>query len=123
MPPRFCRIMSAVIQLACACCGSLPKFRAEAWGVRIWEPSTKAMAEPWDQPKGSGMSQKLGTVAHIGDVLHTLGLPVDFAAAADDERWDAELDAETQLALSRTGRDVGTPIITFAPRWGVLLAR
>jgi 2-hydroxychromene-2-carboxylate isomerase len=75
----------------------------------------------WDQPKGSGMSQKLGTVAHIGDVLHTLGLPVDFATAADDERWDAELDAETQLALSRTGRDVGTPIITFAPPDGVSL--
>ena len=73
----------------------------------------------WDQPKGSGMSQKLGTVAHIGDVLHTLGLPVDFATAADDERWDAELDAETHLALSRTGRDVGTPIITLAPPDGV----
>ena len=80
------------------------------------------MAELLGSAQGSGMSQKLGTVAHIG-VLHTLGLPVDFATAADDERWDAELDAETQLALSRTGRDVGTPIITFAPRWGVLLAR
>jgi 2-hydroxychromene-2-carboxylate isomerase len=73
----------------------------------------------WDQPKGSGMSQKLGTVAHIGEVLRALGLPVAFAPAADDDRWDAELDAETQLALSRTGRDVGTPIITFAPPDGV----
>ena len=26
---------------------------------------------------------------------------------------DAELEAETELALERTGRDVGTPIITF----------
>jgi 2-hydroxychromene-2-carboxylate isomerase len=73
----------------------------------------------WDQPKGSGMSQKLGTVAHIGEVLHTIGLPVEFATAADDDRWDAELDAETELALSRTGRDVGTPIITFEPPHGV----
>jgi 2-hydroxychromene-2-carboxylate isomerase len=73
----------------------------------------------WDQPKGSGMSQKLGTVAHIGAVLHAIGLPSDYATAADDDRWDAELDAETQLALSRTGRDVGTPIITFAPPDGV----
>jgi len=73
----------------------------------------------WDEPKGSGMSRKLGTVAYIGDVLHTLGLPVEFATAADDPRWDAELDAETTLALSRTGRDVGTPIITFAPPDGV----
>ena len=42
-----------------------------------------------------------------------------FAPAADDDRWDAELDAATQLALSRTGRDVGTLIITFAPPDGV----
>jgi len=73
----------------------------------------------WDQPKGSGMSQKLGTVAHIGEVLRALGLPPALATAADDERWDAELDAETQCALSRTGPDVGTPIITFAPPDGV----
>jgi len=51
--------------------------------------------------------------------LHALGLPVEFATAADDPGWDAELDAETTLALSRTGGDVGTPIITFAPPDGV----
>jgi len=73
----------------------------------------------WDQPKGSGMSRKLGTVAHIADVLHAIGLPGEFATAADDNQWDAELEAETALALSRTGRDVGTPIITFAPPEGV----
>jgi hypothetical protein len=65
------------------------------------------------------MSQKLGTVAHIGEVLHAIGLPAAFAMAADDSSWDAELDAETELALSRTGRDVGTPIITFEPPNGV----
>jgi hypothetical protein len=65
------------------------------------------------------MSQKLGTVPHIGDVLHAIGLPAALATAADDERWDAEIDTETQLALSRTGPDVGTPIITFAPPNGV----
>jgi 2-hydroxychromene-2-carboxylate isomerase len=73
----------------------------------------------WDQPRGSGMSRKLGTVAHIAEVLRAIGLPETFATAADDPGWDAELDAETALALSRTGRDVGTPIITFAPPDGV----
>ena len=68
----------------------------------------------WDQEKGSGMRQKLGTVAHITAVLNAVGLPPECAAAADDPSWDAELDAETELALSRTGRNVGTPIITFA---------
>jgi hypothetical protein len=52
-------------------------------------------------------------------VLQAIGLPTEFATAADDTSWDAELDAETALALSRTGRDVGTPIITFAPPDGV----
>src|SRR4029453_8258235 len=65
------------------------------------------------------MSRKVGTVAHLGEVLHAIGLPAEFATAADDSSWDAELDAETELALSRTGRDVGTPIITFAPPDGV----
>jgi hypothetical protein len=73
----------------------------------------------FDQPKGSGMRRKLGTVAHIAKILNTVGLPTEFAAAADDTSWDAELDAETELALSRTGRDVGTPIITFQPPDGV----
>lgn len=73
----------------------------------------------FDQPKGSGMRRKLGTVAHIAEILNTVDLPTEFAAAADDPRWDAELDAETALALSRTGRDVGTPIITFQPPDGV----
>jgi hypothetical protein len=35
--------------------------------------------------------------------------------AADDEAHDPHLRADTELALSRTGRDVGTPILTFHP--------
>jgi hypothetical protein len=35
--------------------------------------------------------------------------------AADDDSHDEHLRAETELALSRTGRDVGTPILTFHP--------
>jgi 2-hydroxychromene-2-carboxylate isomerase len=73
----------------------------------------------FDQERGTGMSRKLGTVAHITEILEAVGLPTAFAAAADDDRWDAEIDAETELALSRTGRDVGTPIITFEPPDGV----
>ena len=73
----------------------------------------------WEQEKGSGMRQKLGTEAHISGTLAAAGLPAAFAAAADDSRWDEELEAETELALSRTGRDVGTPIITFEPPDGL----
>lgn len=73
----------------------------------------------FDMPKGSGMRRRLGTVEHITEVLDTVGLPTAFASAADDDSWDAEVGAETELALSRTGRDVGTPIITFEPPDGL----
>ncbi len=65
------------------------------------------------------MRQKLGTVTHVAEILEAVGLPTEFAVAAADDSWDAELDAETELALSRTGRDVGTPIITFKPPDGL----
>lgn len=73
----------------------------------------------WEQPKGSGMRRKLGTIPHIAETLAAVGLPSAFATAADDARWDAEIEAETELGLSRTGRDVGTPIITFEPPAGL----
>jgi len=67
----------------------------------------------WDQPKGSFDRTTLATPAHAASVLGAAGLPTRFAEALDDDSWDSVLDAETELALSRTGRDVGTPIITF----------
>ncbi len=73
----------------------------------------------WDKPKGSGMRSHLSTTAHAVEVLAAAGLPTDYAEALDDTAWDALLDDETELALSRTGRDVGTPIITFQPPDGL----
>jgi len=76
-------------------------------------------ANYWDLPKGSFDRAHLGTVEHIGLVLAEAELPVEYAVAADDESWDAIVDAETELALTRTGRDVGTPIISFKPPDGL----
>ncbi len=73
----------------------------------------------WDQPKGSGMRDRLSTTEHVVEVLRAAGLPERFADALDDSSWDEMLDAESELALSRTGRDVGTPIITFHPPDGL----
>ena len=61
----------------------------------------------------------LGTMPMIEAALETAGLPTHFAAAADDTSWDEIIETETELALSRTGRDVGTPIITFQPPDGL----
>ncbi|MEA3218870.1 MAG: hypothetical protein QOJ19_5026 [Acidimicrobiia bacterium] len=47
------------------------------------------------------------------EYLQSVGIPPQYAAAANDERWDDVLRAETEEALERTGRDVGTPIISF----------
>jgi mycothiol-dependent nitroreductase-like protein len=48
-------------------------------------------------------------------LLETCGLPPGLAEAALDEAHDAYIRAETDLAFERTGRDLGTPIITFRP--------
>jgi hypothetical protein len=45
--------------------------------------------------------------------LRSLGLDERYVAAANEQRWDTVLQAETDEALSRTGADVGTPIISF----------
>ncbi len=53
--------------------------------------------------------------AFAAQCLSDAGLDPVHADAVDDDSHDAELRAESEEALSRTGADVGTPIITFAP--------
>jgi 2-hydroxychromene-2-carboxylate isomerase len=59
------------------------------------------------------------TSATVVPLLERVGLSAGLADALEDESWDAEIEAETEAALSRTGRDVGTPIIHFEPPDGV----
>lgn len=73
----------------------------------------------WDRPQDDALGRRLSTTEHVSEVLAAAGLPTAFADALDDDSWDALLDAESDLALSRTGRDVGTPIITFHPPGGL----
>jgi len=49
------------------------------------------------------------------EILKTADLATDYASHVHDESHDAYIREDTELALSRTGRDVGTPIITFHP--------
>lgn len=48
-------------------------------------------------------------------VLKSIDLPPGLADAALDESHDAYIRSDTDLAFERTGKDVGTPIITFHP--------
>lgn len=54
-------------------------------------------------------------VAFMAEMLATAGLPTDLAAHALDDSHDAYVREDTEAAFARTGRDVGTPIITFHP--------
>lgn len=49
------------------------------------------------------------------ELLSDAGLPAEWCDAVDDESYDELIGRETEIALSRAGRDVGTPIITFRP--------
>lgn len=55
------------------------------------------------------------TTYYLVDVLSRAGLDPDWANGADNEDFDAILREETNLAFSRTGKGVGTPILTFKP--------
>ena len=55
------------------------------------------------------------TVGHIAKLLDAAGLPSQWAESANDDSFDALIRSETELALERTGKDVGTPILTFRP--------
>jgi 2-hydroxychromene-2-carboxylate isomerase len=60
-----------------------------------------------------------GTRPFVEPVLAAAGLPAQLAAALDEPRWDAVVQAETDEALALTGKDVGTPILHFEPPAGV----
>jgi 2-hydroxychromene-2-carboxylate isomerase len=55
------------------------------------------------------------TVAWYRGLLSANGFDDALVDAANDESHDAYIRADTELALSRTGKDVGTPILTFHP--------
>lgn len=60
-----------------------------------------------------------GEAAFLRPILGEVGLPTQLSDTLDDERWDAEIQRETEAALILTGRDVGTPIIHVEPPEGV----
>ena len=74
-----------------------------AYGATIWNPD-------------GDIRSTMGEVAsdeHLAAALERAGASPDLVARAEDESLDDALRESTLEALSRTGRDVGTPIITF----------
>jgi 2-hydroxychromene-2-carboxylate isomerase len=60
-----------------------------------------------------------GSRDHAASILAEAGLPTSLADAVDDTSADAGIQAETDEALSLTGKDVGTPILQFRPPDGI----
>lgn len=78
----------------------------EAIGTRIFDtPRTVDPLSASDQ----------GARRVLEPLLDSVGLPIGVADALDDTSLDDVLRAETEEALSLTGRDVGTPILHFQP--------
>lgn len=80
-----------------------------ALGARIFETDV-------DETRAPGWQ---GDPALAAAALAEAGLPTSLADALDDTSRDAEIQAESDEALSLTGKDVGTPIVHFEPPEGV----
>ncbi|MDA8027343.1 MAG: hypothetical protein M0T78_12560 [Actinomycetota bacterium] len=78
-------------------------------------------AEIFDSPPGRQADLHRDPEGFAAPILEGLGLPVDLASAVFDTAFDTEIQAETDRALSLTGRDVGTPILHFEPPEGMAL--
>lgn len=76
-------------------------------------------SELFDVPRAAELTPAVrGSRAFVEPLLLRAGLPTDLAQALEDTGFDPEIHAETDFALSLTGRDVGTPIIHFEPPSG-----
>ena len=105
-------------------------------GLRLLRMMTRVRAEHGRAAVGS-LYEAIGT--HIFDTRHDVDpltaaaqgaerlvaplladarLPADLVRALDDATLDEQVRAETDEALSLTGRDVGTPILHFQPPEG-----
>jgi 2-hydroxychromene-2-carboxylate isomerase len=95
--------------------------------ARVRSENGRAAIEPlysrigtrlFDTPRDGLSAADLGTRPLLEPLLRDAGLPVELAAGLDDAAVDDEVRAETEEALTLTGRDVGTPILHFQPPGG-----
>ncbi len=68
------------------------------------------------EPTAAGPARRrLAEGDGVRAALAEIGLDLSYADALHDTTWDVEIAAECEEALTKTGRDVGTPIIGFEP--------
>lgn len=81
----------------------------EAFGTRIFET-------PPDENRRPGWE---ADVRFVTEALAEVNLPASIAEAVDDRARDAEIQTESDEALTLAGKDVGTPILHFQPPAGL----
>jgi hypothetical protein len=89
-------------------------------GPEVVGPLYEAISsQVFDSPAAATLTAaQRGSRAFVEPLLAGLGLSAWLADALEDTSWDTEIRAETDHALSLTGKDVGTPIIHFQPPQG-----
>jgi hypothetical protein len=93
--------------------------RAEHGRAAVGPYYQAVSSEIFDSPGAAELTPAVrGSRAFAEPLLAKAGLPAGLAGALDDTRWDDEIRAEGEEALSLTGSDVGTPIIQFNPPGG-----
>jgi hypothetical protein len=93
--------------------------RAEHGRAAVGPYYQAVSSEIFDSPGAAELTPAVrGGRAFVEPLLERAGLPAGLAGALDDTRWDDEIRAEGEEALSLTGSDVGTPIIQFNPPGG-----
>jgi hypothetical protein len=106
------------------------KKEGHALGLALLRVAAAVDADHGNEPVGR-LYTAIGTILHIegdrqwvtsvgsrGVAERALGechLPVGLAGAVDDESWDPTVRKDTETSLARTGGNVGTPVLTFAP--------
>ncbi|HZT64783.1 MAG TPA: DsbA family protein [Acidimicrobiales bacterium] len=107
MAPRYAESHQLGLRLLRVAAGAKTEGGAEAAG-RVYTAVGGAIHV-------EGRRDDLSDPAALEKLLEASGLPASLAKAADDESLDATIRSDTDEALARTGKDVGTPIITFTP--------
>jgi len=89
--------------------------------LRIIDPDPDAVGR-WYAALGEALhvdqrrdEARADNTAFLSEVLTAAGFDAELVVHADDAAHDEWIRADTELALSRTGHDVGTPILTFRP--------
>ncbi len=114
-PPEYEHGHTAGLRMLRVCAA----VRAELGKDRIGSLYAELSGTTFDAEPDEAYRLSLGSPEMVEGALERAGLPTSFAAAVDDDSWDTVITEETELALERTGRDVGTPIITFQPPDGL----